>query len=330
MPVPATGPITSFDGLIAVVTGGGTGMGRELTVALAASGCHVAICDVSQEAMDETVNIASEVSPPNTRLTSFVADVSDAAALHAFAAHVGEAFHTMTINLLFNNAGIAGAGSVVIDDPAQWDRVFGVCWGGVLNGTRSFMPMLLAAERGQVVNTSSINGMWACLGPHGPHTAYSAAKFAVKGFTEALIVDFRMHAPHLTAAVVMPGHIGTAILRNSFEASGRDPKHLQDEFIAEVRDTYAKRGIDLSSASDEDIRLVVAMRVDEFEHDAPTTAAAAAAVILDGIRAGEWRILVGDDANALDHALRADPTAAYDEAFTAALTDQGHYQGLIA
>jgi NAD(P)-dependent dehydrogenase (short-subunit alcohol dehydrogenase family) len=324
-----TEPITSFDGLIAVVTGGGTGMGRELTVALAASGCHVAICDVSQEAMDETIDVAGAASPAGTQLTGYIADVSDAAALDAFAAHVAETFGTESINLLFNNAGIAGAGSVVIDDPAHWDRVFGVCWGGVLNGTRSFMPMLLASRRGQVINTSSINGMWACLGPHGPHTAYSAAKFAVKGFTEALIVDFRMHAPHLTAAVVMPGHIGTAILRNSFEASGRDPKHLQDEFIAEVRDTYAKRGVDLSAASDEDIRLVVAMRVDGFEHDAPTTAAEAAAIILDGVRAGEWRILVGDDAHALDDAVRANPTAAYDEAFTATLVAQGHYQGLI-
>ncbi len=324
-----TEPINDFNGLIAVVTGGGTGMGRELAVQLAATGCHVAICDTSEEAMDETMNIASEVSPPSTRLTSFVADVSDAAALEAFAAHVADALHSMSINLLFNNAGISGAGSLITDDPTQWDRVFGVCWGGVLNGTRSFMPMLLASRRGQVINTSSINGMWACLGPHGPHTAYSAAKFAVKGFTEALIVDFRLNAPHLTAAVVMPGHIGTAIVRNSFAASGRDPKHLQDEFIADVRNDYAKRGIDLSAASDEDIRLVVAMRVHGFEHDAPTTASEAATTILDGVRAGEWRILVGDDAHALDRALRADPTHAYDVEFTTALTDQGHYEGLI-
>ncbi len=323
-------PIKDFNGLIAVVTGGGTGMGRELTVQLASAGCHVAICDMSEEAMDETMNIASEVSPPGTRLTSFVADVSDAAALEAFAAHVADTLHSLSINLLFNNAGIAGAGSVITDDQAHWDRVFAVCWGGVLNGTRSFMPMLLAAQRGQVINTSSINGMWACLGPYGPHTAYSAAKFAVKGFTEALIVDFRVNAPHLTAAVVMPGHVGTAIVRNSLEAAGRDPKHLQDEFIAEVRNDYAKRGIDLSAASDEDIRLVVAMRVDGFESDAPTTAAAAANAILDGVRAGEWRILVGDDAQALDDALRADPDRAYDEAFTSALTAQGHYQGLIS
>lgn len=314
---------------MAVVTGGGTGMGRELTVQLATKGCHVAVCDVSQEAMDETTAIAMAAAPAGTRLTSFVADVSNPDAVDAFAAHVADALGTTSINLLFNNAGIAGAGSIIKEDPANWDRVFGVCWGGVLNGTRSFMPLLLASERGQVVNTSSINGMWACLGPHGPHTAYSAAKFAVKGFTEALMVDFRMNAPHLTAAVVMPGHIGTAILRNSFEASGRDPKHLQDEFIDEMREDFVKRGIDVSAASNEDIRTIVAMRVDGFENEAPTSAASAAGIILDGVRSGEWRILVGDDAHALDQALRADPANAYTVEFTAALTAQGHYQGLI-
>lgn len=322
-------PISSFEGLVAVVTGGGTGMGRELTVQLAAAGCHVAICDVSQETMEETIAIATSAAPPGTRLTTYVADVSNPASLDAFAAHVADAMATTSINLLFNNAGIAGAGSIINDDHASWDRVFGVCWGGVLNGTRSFMPLLLASDRGHVVNTSSINGMWACLGPYGPHTAYSAAKFAVKGFTEALMVDFRMNAPHLTAAVVMPGHIGTAIMRNSFEASGRDPKHLQDEFIDEIREDFSKRGIDVSGASNEDIRMVVAMRVDGFEHAAPTTAASAATAILDGVRAGEWRILVGEDAHALDQALRADPLNAYTLEFTAALTAQGHYQGLI-
>ncbi len=322
-------PISNFSGLTAVVTGGGTGMGRELTVQLAAAGCDTAICDVSQESMDETLTLAREVAPEGTRSTSFLADVSDAAAIDAFAAHVRDTFASDAIHLLFNNAGIAGAGSVVNDDPAMFDRVFGVCWGGVLNGTRSFMPLLLAAERGQIVNTSSVNGMWACLGPHGPHAAYSAAKFAVRGFTEALIVDFRMNAPHLTAAVVMPGHIGTAIMRNSFVEAGRDPKHLQDEFIQELRDDFAKRGIDVSAASDEDIRQVVAMRVEGFEHDAPTTAAQAATIILDGVRNGEWRILVGDDAHALDAALRADPTDAYTEAFTGALIGQGHFSGLI-
>jgi NAD(P)-dependent dehydrogenase (short-subunit alcohol dehydrogenase family) len=324
-----TQPIDDFDGLIAVVTGGGTGMGRELTIQLAADGCDVAICDISQEHMDETVALAEAAAPAGTRLTAFAADVADAGVMDAFATHVADAFGTDHINLIFNNAGIGGGGSLVNSDRAEWDRVFDVCWGGVLNGTRSFLPMLQASDRGQVVNTSSVNGMWACLGPTGAHTAYSAAKFAVRGFTEALTVDFRVNAPHLTAAVVMPGHIGTHIFRNSMLEFGRDPKDLRDEHVAEIRQQIESRGIDLSGASDEDIRTLTAMRVENFENDAPTNASAAATAILDGVRAGHWRILIGQDAAVLDRLLRERPHDAYTDEFTAELTTAGHFTGLI-
>ncbi len=178
------------------------------------------------------------------------------------------AHRTDHIHLLFNNAGIGGGGSIVVDRPEEWDKVFGVCWGGVYNGTRAFLPMLLAAEEGHVVNTSSVNGFWACLGPNA-HTAYSAAKFAVKGFTEALIVDFRQNAPHLKASVVMPGHIGTSIVFNSGAYFGRDPKELRDEHVAELRERLGAMGLDVSAASDEDIRQVVLMRAEGFRDNAP-------------------------------------------------------------
>ena len=321
-------PISDFTGLTAVVTGGGTGMGRELTVQLAAAGARVAICDVSRAHMDDTIATAVAAAP-GASLTTFVADVADPAAVDAFARHVGEAFATDAVHLLFNNAGIGGGGSLVEADDAQWDRVFGVCWGGVLNGMRAFRSMLLAADRGHVVNTSSVNGLWACLGPTGAHTAYSAAKFAVRGLTEALLVDFRVNAPHLTASVVMPGHIGTSIFRNSMLEFGHDPKDLDDEYITDMRATFARRGVDLSPASDEDLRTLVAHRVEGFEQAAPTTAAEAATVILDAVRAGEWRVLVGDDARALDVQLRQRPGDAYRAEFTAALIASGHFGGLI-
>ena len=82
------------------------------------------------------------------------------------------------------------------------------------------MPLLVASDDGYLVNTSSVNGFWASLGPGNPHTAYSAAKFAVKGFSEALIEDFRVNAPHVKVAVVMPGHIGTDIVSNSRRVLG--------------------------------------------------------------------------------------------------------------
>jgi NAD(P)-dependent dehydrogenase (short-subunit alcohol dehydrogenase family) len=319
-------PITDFSGLTAVVTGGGTGMGRELVRQLTAAGCNVAMCDVSHESMDETIALA-EVGT-DVAISSYAADVSAPAEMDAFAVHVAE-HHGPAINLLFNNAGIGGAGSLVTADPTEWDRVFNVCWGGVLNGTRSFLPMLVASERGHVINTSSVNGMWACLGPTGAHTAYSAAKFAVRGFTEALTVDFRVNAPHLTASVVMPGHIGTHIARNSMREFGRDPKDLRDDQVAEIREQIAARGIDVSGASDEDIRNLTAMRVESFENNAPTSAAGAATVILDGVRAGHWRILIGPDAAALDEKLRARPHDAYTDAFTSELIADGHFTGLI-
>jgi NAD(P)-dependent dehydrogenase (short-subunit alcohol dehydrogenase family) len=171
-----------------------------------------------------------------------------------------------------------------------------------------------------------VNGFWASLGPSIPHTAYSAAKFAVKGFTEALINDFKVNAPHLQASVVMPGHVGTSIVINSQKAFGRDPKELSDEQIAQMRERLAKRGLDLSSASDEDIRTGLQFQAEQFRDAAPLTAAQAATIILDGVRAGEWRILVGDDAHALDELVRAHPEEAYDERLVERLRARGMFQ----
>jgi NAD(P)-dependent dehydrogenase (short-subunit alcohol dehydrogenase family) len=304
-----------FEGRIAVLTGGGSGMGRELARQLSADGCHVAMCDVSGDNLAETKTLCDANAPAGTRVTTFVADVSDESALRAFAAAVAAEHQTEHINLLFNNAGIGGGGSFVLDERSDWETTFNICWGGVYLGTRTFMPMLLASSEGHVVNTSSVNGFWASLGLGFPHTAYSAAKFAVKGFTEALITDFRLNAPHLRASVVMPGHIGTSIVINSGKVLGREPKELTPEQIAELRTRIERSGIDLGGASDEDIRVGMQLRGEMFRDNAPMTAAEAATVILAGVRANDWRILVGDDAFALDALVREKPTEAYEDSF---------------
>ena len=297
-----------FEGRIAVVTGGGSGIGRELVRQLAASGAHVSMCDVSESGMAESKAWAEKEAPAGTRVTTFVADVSDAEQVDAFRDHVLAEHDTDHVNLVFNNAGISGGGSFLLSLRSDWDRTFGVCWGGVYNGCRSFVPLLVAADEGHLVNVSSVNGFWASIGPTTPHTAYSAAKFAVKGFTEALITDFRMNAPHVGVSVVMPGHIGTDIVINSMLGS-------TDGDLDDLRRMIERQGMDLSGVTDDDLRAMVRQRGEMFRDNAPTTAEQAATVILDGVREGRWRILVGDDARALDENVRREPEHAYDETF---------------
>jgi NAD(P)-dependent dehydrogenase (short-subunit alcohol dehydrogenase family) len=295
----------SFAGRLAVVTGGGTGMGRELVVQLAAEGCSVATCDVNVDHVDETAVLASKDAPADVRVTTHLADVSDEAQMQRFRDEVVAQHETDHIDLLFNNAGVGGGQSFLAGRRETWDKTFAVCWGGVYNSMRAFADLVVASDDAYVVNTSSVNGFWASLGPGVPHTAYSAAKFAVKGFTEALIEDFRVNAPHVKVAVVMPGHIGTDIVLNSREILGAD--------LDEARRMLASRGLETDGVSDDDIRNIMKMMGEMFRDNAPLTAAQAATTILDGVRAGKWRILVGDDAHTLDEAVRADPESAYGE-----------------
>ena len=175
--------------------------------------------------------------------------------------------------------------------------------------------MLIAAPEGHLINTSSVNGFWASLGPLTAHTSYSAAKFAVKGFTEALVNDFRINAPHVKVSLVMPGHIGTSIIINSGRILGHDPKEMSDEDLEAARDRLARLGFEAEGVSNDQIRQALQQRAEEFRDDAPVTAAEAATVILDGVREERWRILIGDDAIALDEMVRATPEEAYDAAF---------------
>jgi NAD(P)-dependent dehydrogenase (short-subunit alcohol dehydrogenase family) len=287
-------------------------MGRELVVQLAAEGCSVATCDVNAGALAETAQLALAGAPDGTRVTTHVADVSDAAKVNRFRDEVVAEHDTDHIDLLFNNAGIAGGGSFIRAKQEEWERTFGVCWGGVYNGARAFTPLLIASDDAYMVNTSSVNGFWASLGPGMPHTAYSSAKFAVKGFSEALMEDFRVNAPHVKVAVVMPGHVGTDIVDNTRMAHGTDPDAMTATELDEVRTVMAQRGIPSEGIADQDLQQMVKMMGQMFRDSAPMTAAAAATVILEGVRAGRWRILVGDDAHALDAAVRAEPERAYD------------------
>jgi NAD(P)-dependent dehydrogenase (short-subunit alcohol dehydrogenase family) len=300
----------TFEGRLAVVTGGGTGMGRELVIQLAAQGCSVASCDINLDNLEETARQAEKSAPAGTTVTTHLCDVGVESDVQRFRDEVLERHDTDHVHLVFNNAGIGGGGSFVLASREEWDRTFEICWGGVYNGARAFVPLLIAADEGHLVNTSSVNGFWASLGPGMPHTAYSAAKFAVKGFSEALLEDFRINAPHVGVSVVMPGHIGTDIVNNSRKLFER--MEGADD-LSMVRQGMERRGIPTEGLDDDALRSLMESFGDLFRDSAPMSAAEAATVILDGVKAGTWRILVGDDARKLDEAVRADPLGAYGE-----------------
>jgi NAD(P)-dependent dehydrogenase (short-subunit alcohol dehydrogenase family) len=313
----------SFEGKIAVITGGGSGMGRELALQLTAKGCDDAICDVYPDGMAETKQLCLARARQGTRVSTFPADVSIEDHVLAFAEAVARDLDTDRIHLLFNNAGIGGGGGFVDGSRAEWEKTFNVCWYGVYFCTRAFLPLLKNADEGHIVNTSSVNGFWASLGPARPHTAYCAAKFAVKGFTEALMTDLALNAPHIKCSVVMPGHIGTDIPTNTRKLLRGSETAID---IPALRKMFAAQGIDVTGHSDDQIRARVVEMERRFRDGAPTTAAEAATIILDGVKAERWRILVGKDAEFIDERVRAAPEAAYSPAFFEALRNSAGWR----
>ena len=306
-----------LSGRLAVVTGGGSGMGRELVRQLVAEGCSIATCDVSVRGLAETRTACErEGLPQGVRITTHIADVSDESQVLRFRDEAAAQHQTDRIHLLFNNAGIGGGSSMFVNSRDEWERTFNICWGGVYLCTRAFLPMLQKADKGHIVNTSSVNGFWAQIGINIPQTAYSAAKFAVKGFSEALQTDLRLHAPHIECSVVMPGHIGTGIAANTGKVqAGNDSDKLTPRQVEQARARLKAGGVDVGKLSDADIEEAMRERARRFLAEAPMTAVQAAKVILDGVKADQWRILVGEDAHKIDEWVRRSPEQAYDVDF---------------
>jgi NAD(P)-dependent dehydrogenase (short-subunit alcohol dehydrogenase family) len=308
--------VDSFTGKLAVVTGGGAGIGRELVRQLAAQGCSVAACDLNADTVAVTAATAWAAAPPGVKVTSHVCDVSDEAQVQRFRDELLEQHASDHVDLVFSNAGIFGGASFVKDSRQEWERTFAVNWWGVYYCARTFLPLLIASGDGVLVNISSAAGFWATAGNGAPITAYSTSEFAIKGFSEALVEDLRSNAPQVRVVVVMPGIVNTDIYVNSRRALGEPAwEELSDAELLELlpdntRAVLIEMGLLADDFSADDLRRVIAQQKPSLQEQG-FTAVRAATSILDGVRSGAWRILAGEEAKMLDAAVRANPEAPF-------------------
>ncbi|MGH3722527.1 MAG: SDR family NAD(P)-dependent oxidoreductase [Mycobacterium sp.] len=247
-----------FNGKVAVVTGAGSGIGRALAVELARSGAKVAISDVDAEGLAETER---QVKALGAEVRSDRLNVVEREAFLLYADAIKE--HFGKVNQIYNNAGIAYQGEVEESQFKDIERIIDVDFWGVVNGTKAFLPHLIASGDGHVINVSSLFGVLSMPG----QSAYNSAKFAVRGFTESLRQEMIIGKKRVAVTCVHPGGIKTAIARNSTAAEGYDVKAgaaLFDKYLAN------------------------------------TSPEAAARIILTAVRKKKPRVLVGPDAKILD------------------------------
>ena len=243
-----------FAGKRVVITGAGDGMGRAMAQQLNGVGCELWLCDVSAERLAATAALLNEA---NARVHTSQVDCGDKVAIDAWAAEV--AGQTDVIDALFNNAGVSYAAYFEESTEANYQWLMNINFWGEVWCTRAFLPLIKVAPVGHIVNTSSIFGMVGI----PSQSAYNAAKFAVRGFSEALIAEYRNST--IAVSCVHPGGIATNIAARS-RADGE-----WSEVTAEERDK-------------------------QFKEHTPTTAEQAAKIILNGAARRKPRIIVGSDA----------------------------------
>jgi NADP-dependent 3-hydroxy acid dehydrogenase YdfG len=251
-----------FAGKVAAVTGAASGIGQALAVELARSGAKLAISDVDTEGLARTAERIKAIGAP-VKVDRL--DVTERARFLVYADEVKE--HFGVVNQIYNNAGIAFAGDVEVSQFKDIERVMDVDYWGVVNGTKAFLPHLIASGDGHVVNVSSIFGLFSVPG----QAAYNSAKFAVRGFTEALRQEMMLAGHPVKVTTVHPGGIKTAIVRNMTAADGINLDELAQTFDSRLASTSPQK---------------------------------AARIILDGVRKNKARVLVGPDTKILDIVVR--------------------------
>ncbi len=223
--------MTTIEGKVAVITGAGSGIGRALSYELARLGARLAISDVDEVGLAET---AKRVRALGARAHEHRLDVTDRAAVLAYADAVVAEFGV--VNIVVNNAGIAFTGTIEAMSFDQIERIMDVDFWGVVNGTKAFLPHLIASGDGHVVNISSLFGLLAM----PSQGAYNAAKFAVRGFTEALREEMIVAGHPVEVTCVHPGGIKTAIARNAGAVDGQDAAALARFFDSKLARTSAQ------------------------------------------------------------------------------------------
>lgn len=251
-----------FAGKVAVVTGAGSGIGQALALELGRSGASLAICDVDAEGLAQT---EEQLKAIGVQVKADRLDVTERERFLLYADEVAE--HFGKVNQIYNNAGIGHTGDAEVEQFKDIERVMDVDFWGVVNGTKAFLPHLIASGDGHVINISSIFGLFSVPG----YSAYNSAKFAVRGYTEALRQEMRLHGHPVGVTTVHPGGIKTAIARNATVGEGHNRDDLAELFDKRLANTSPKR---------------------------------AAKVILQAVRKNKARVLVGPDAVALDLMVR--------------------------
>src|SRR6202043_3108480 len=254
--------MTAIPGAVAAVTGAASGIGRALALELAARGCDLALADRDEAGLQ---SVAAEIAKnPSRKVSVHRVDVAEPKQIEDFAQ--GAVAGHPGLNILVNNAGVALLGQFNEVDQAQMEWLVNINFWGVVHGPRAFLPHLSRQREAHIVNLSSIFGIVA---PPG-QTAYAAAKFAVRGFSESLRHELQMASSPIRLSVVHPGGVLTNIVRNSRAGSG-------------VADNERR-----------------AQTIERFDALAQTTPKDAALTIIKGIEKNQLRILIGGDARFMD------------------------------